>query len=138
MAKEKKNSTLVTGFRLNGRILTGKEMYNELFREIQGKFNPNNLDHKIITPEPIEINFQEFKDALRKLPDTKAQGIDGLPANALRRLGYTYAYKEFSQWTSLRMSKQVNDLMSTARVVFLSKTSQEVVDSHKSYRCISI
>ena len=96
MAKEKKSSTLVTGFRKEGVVLTGKKLYDELFLEINRKFNPRNLDHKIITPEPIEINFQEFMSALKKLPDTKAQGIDGLPAKALRRLGYTNAYKEFS------------------------------------------
>ena len=123
MAKEKKSSTLVSGFKKDGEVLTGKLMYDELFLEINRKFNPNNLNYKIITPEPIEINFQVFQEALRVLPDKKAQGIDGLPASALRKLGYIEAYKEFSKWTSLRLDKKENDVMTTARVVFLSKTT---------------
>ena len=60
MAKEKKSATLVSGFKRDGEVLTGKSMYDELFLEIIRKFNPNNLNYKIITPEPIEINFQVF------------------------------------------------------------------------------
>ena len=60
MAKERKTSTLVSGFRKQGIVLTGKKLYDELFLEINRKFNPRNLENKIITPEPIEINFQEF------------------------------------------------------------------------------
>ena len=57
MAKEKKTATLVSGFRKEGVILTGKKMYDELFLEINRKFNLRNLDYKIITPEPIVISF---------------------------------------------------------------------------------
>ena len=60
MAKERKTSTLVSGFRKQGIVLTGKKLYDELFLEINRKFNPRNLENKIIAPEPIEINFQEF------------------------------------------------------------------------------
>ena len=72
MAKEKKNSTIVTGFRIDNKILTGKEMYDELFGEMNKKFNPGNLSHKIIIPEPTHVSFGDFYRALVRMPDKKA------------------------------------------------------------------
>ena len=57
MAKEKKSSTIITGFKKEGKILTGQDMYDELFREMNRKFNPSNLAEKIIKPEPLEVNY---------------------------------------------------------------------------------
>ena len=48
MAKEKKSSTIITGFEQNGNVLTGNKLYNELFKEVNRKFNPLGLDYKII------------------------------------------------------------------------------------------
>ena len=60
MAKEKKSSTIITGFKKDGKILTGQAMYDELFNEMNKKFNPTKRAEKVIQPEPLEINYQEF------------------------------------------------------------------------------
>ena len=44
MSKQKKSATIVTGFELGGHILTGNMLYSELFKEVNRKFNPDNLD----------------------------------------------------------------------------------------------
>ena len=72
------------------------------------------------------------------MPDTKAHAIDGMSASAVRRLGKITAYKYFCQWTNKRLDKKDNDLVSTARITFLSKTGNEVVSSHKDYRVLAI
>ena len=86
-AKDKKASTIITGFELGNRILQGKALYDELHKEVARKFNPKNLNEKIIKSEGVEVKFQEFARVLRKLPDTKAHAVDGMSASALRRLG---------------------------------------------------
>ena len=35
-------------------------MYDELFNEMNKKFNPTKRAEKVIQPEPLEINYQEF------------------------------------------------------------------------------
>ena len=57
------------------------------------KFNPLGLTRKIIQPESIEINFQDFRKALRQLNDKKAHGVDGLPVLALKKIGYIEAFR---------------------------------------------
>ena len=41
-------------------------------------------------------------------------------------MGYLNAFKEFSDWTNRRLSDDDNILLSTAKLVFLSKTKNEV------------
>ena len=49
MAKEKKASTLVKGFEMsNKEIIQGPRLYEELFKEVQRKFNPSGRKDKII------------------------------------------------------------------------------------------
>ena len=43
MAKEKKSSTIISGFEVNGAILTGSKLYKVLFEEVNKKFNPSGL-----------------------------------------------------------------------------------------------
>ena len=40
--------------------------------------------------------FAEFRQELSWMRDKKSHGVDGLPAMALKRIGYLSAYKEFS------------------------------------------
>ena len=48
MAKEKKQSTIVTGFDTGTEILQGPKLHKHLFDEVVRKFNPENLVNKII------------------------------------------------------------------------------------------
>ena len=69
-------------------MFQGIRLQRELFRVVNEKFNPRNLNEKIIKSEGISIEFQNFKYALSKLNDKKALGTDSLPVSALKRLGY--------------------------------------------------
>ena len=69
-------------------MFQGVRLQRELFRVVNEKFNPKNLNEKIIKSDGISIEFQDFKYALYKLNDKKALGTDSLPVNALKRLGY--------------------------------------------------
>ena len=60
MAKAKKGATIISGFELNGKLLTGLALQKELFQEVNRKFNPMNLPHKIIQSDGIQVKFQEF------------------------------------------------------------------------------
>ena len=53
MARAKKGSTIVTGFERDGNILSGLALQNELFSEVNKKFNPMMLQHKIIQSDGI-------------------------------------------------------------------------------------
>ena len=53
-------------------------------------------------------------------------------------MGYLNAFREFSNWTNKRLSDDDNILMSTAKLVFLSKTKSEIVTDHKDYRCLAV
>jgi len=99
-AKDKKASTIITGFEKGKEVLQGKALYDELLKEVSKKFNPRNLKEKIIKSEGVNVNFQEFARVLRRLPDKKAHAVDGMSASALRRLGNIAAYRYFCQWTS--------------------------------------
>ena len=48
MAKDKKSQTIITDLEKDGRIIQGNELYNELFKEVEKKFNPEGLKEKII------------------------------------------------------------------------------------------
>ena len=109
-----------------------------LFEEVNRKFNPQNLNVKIIQSERIHVEFQEFRKVLSYLNDKKSQGVDGLPVCALRKISYVEAYKYFSQWVSLQLNEETNNIVSTARLVFLSKTKSEIAKSHKDYRCLAV
>ena len=50
-------------------------------------------------------------------------------------MGAENAYRQFCQWTSKR---EHDPIWSTAKVVFLSKTKNEIVNSHKDYRPLSV
>ena len=88
MAKEKKSSTIVSGFEMNGAIFTRSKLIKVLFEEVNKKFNPLGLNEKIIKFDGVQVQFQEFRRALSWLNDKKAHAIDGLPAQALKRIGY--------------------------------------------------
>ena len=60
MAKAKKGSTIINGFELDGQILTSNALQRELFKNVNKKFNPMNLKHKIIQSDGIQVTFQEF------------------------------------------------------------------------------
>ena len=96
------------------------------------------MKEKIIKSEGVTIAFQEFQDAISKLNDKKAHGIDGLPLNYFKKIGIQRSYKMFCDWSTLKLSKRENDLLSTARVVFLSKTNKEIISDHSEYRCLAI
>ena len=70
--------------------------------------------------------------------DKKALGLDGVPIKLLKRLGRQKAFQVFSNWSNLRLKKKDNEIMSSARVIFLSKTKKEVVEDHKDYRCLAV
>ena len=84
------------------------------------------------------MKFQDFQKALRLINDKKAHGLDGMPVLALKRIGETKAFYNFSQWINLRLSKEDNTLVSTAKVVFLSKVKKEIVTSHSEYRILAV
>ena len=44
----------------------------------------------------------------------------------------------FCQWTNRRLNESDNNLVSTARLVFLSKTNKETIENHKQYRCLAV
>ena len=70
-------------------MIQGLNLQRELFKTVNEKFNPRNLEHKIIQSEGITVDFQEFKNSLQRLNDKKALGIDSIPVKALKRIGYT-------------------------------------------------
>ena len=70
--------------------------------------------------------------------DKKGQGCDGMPVKLLTKIGYQHAFQFFSQWTNKRLVGQMNNYWSTAKVVFLSKTKSEIVNSHSDYRALSV
>ena len=72
------------------------------------------------------------------LGDKKAHGVDGLPAQYLKKIGTQKAYKLFCDWTNLRLTEEENLIMSTARLIFLSKTKKEIIEDPSEYRCIAI
>ena len=102
------------------------------------KFNPDNLDEKIIKSDGIQVSYEDFDHAISYMNDKKAHGVDGIPLRLLKRLGRQPAFRLFSQWTNKRMKDTDNELMSTARVVFLSKNKKEIIDNHKDYRCLAV
>ena len=102
------------------------------------KFNPDNLDEKIIKSDGIQVSYEDFDHAMSYMNDKKAHGVDGIPLRLLKRLGRQSAFRLFSQWTNKRMKDTDNELMSTARVVFLSKNKKEIIDNHKDYRCLAV
>ena len=97
-----------------------------------------NLEQKVILFEPIVVKFQEFKDAIQKINDKKAHGIDGMPVNYLRNIGDQKSFKFFCDWTTGKLSDHENKILSIARVVFLSKTKKEIIKDHSEYRCLAI
>ena len=55
-----------------------------------------------------------------------------------KRMGPRDSFKVFSQWTNKKLSKTLNEKISTAKLIFLSKTGSEIAKSHKDYRCIAV
>ena len=70
--------------------------------------------------------------------DKKAFGVDALPIKLLKRIGRISAYRMFCNWTTKKLDEKTNNILTTARLVFLSKTKSEVVNNHSAYRCLSI
>ena len=46
--KEKKSSKIITSMEIENRIIQGNALHDELFRESNKKFNPKNLQEKVI------------------------------------------------------------------------------------------
>ena len=97
-----------------------------------------NLNEKIIKSNGIHVPYQLFLESIRNMSDKKAHGVDGLPISLLRKIGYQKTYHLFCQWTNKKLNEEENNLLSTARMVFLSKNNQSIAYSHKDYRVLAV
>ena len=61
-----------------------------------------------------------------------------MPISYLKKIGVAEGFKVFCDWTKLRLNDQDNKLLSTARLVFLSKTNKEIIKDHTEYRCLAV
>ena len=86
ITKEKKQAAIVTGFQRDNELIQGPKLQKFLFKEVTEKFSPENLE-QTFKPEKIQVEYQEFFNALSCLNDKKAQGIDGMSISYLRKLG---------------------------------------------------
>ncbi len=77
-------------------MIQGNELYQLLYEKTSEKFNPMKLEEKLIESEGVQIEFQEFKESLRRMRDKKSHGADGLPALTLKRMGSRDSFKFFS------------------------------------------
>ena len=98
IAKEKRQSCLVTGFKRGNKVIAGPELNRYLFNHTRRKFNPGNRNYKIIESDGTTAKFQEFKHVMSYMTDKKAHKVDGMSVLYLKRLGLQPAFRFFSKW----------------------------------------
>jgi len=72
------------------------------------------------------------------LNDKKAIAVDGLTVKFFKRIGLGSAYQMFLRWCGNNHDEETMRLLSTARMVFLSKTNSEIINNQNEYRTLAI